>query len=127
MDTFYIVFCIIIALCALLSPMLVAKENNRHQLELRKLDYDERHRAHSVKIVDGYFRAAGASLSIKSGDNLTNFGEYSNLIYFYLPAEYHEDISKLNNYIFAHYRGQEPIDLLQSISTQYAEQYRQRA
>ena len=127
MNTFYIVFCIIIAMCALLSPMLVARSNNKHQLELRKLDISEQHRAHAVEIIDGYFRAAGASLSIKSGENLTNFGEYSNLIYFYLPADYHEDISKLNNYIFTHYRGKEPIDLLQSISTRYAEQYGERA
>lgn len=126
MDKFYIVFSVIIASCALLSPMLVAKENNKHQLELKKLEIAEKHQDHADEIIDGYFRSAGASLSIKSGENLTAFGEFSNLIYFYLPAEYHSDIAQLNDFIFKHDRSQCPVDLLRSISVKYAEQYGKR-
>lgn len=34
----YIIFTVVIGLCALLSPMLVAKANNKHQVELKIRD-----------------------------------------------------------------------------------------
>lgn len=102
MDKFYLIFSIIIAVCALLSPGVVAWINNRHQLKLRELDIREKQQSYGNEIIDNYFRQAGACASAMTPENLTTFGRYSSLVYFYLPKDFHDDVSKLNSHIYEH-------------------------
>lgn len=127
MSDFSVVFSVIIAVCALLSPMLVARENNRHQLELRKLDIEESRKDHAQEIIDGYFRTAGSCVHVRGGENLTEFGKYSNLVFFYMPVEYYSDIEAINDAIRKHEANDRLLDMLQALSTAYAQEDRYRA
>ena len=54
---------VIIALCAILSPILTAIINNCHDTKLKKLEYEhlerEEERKHERELYEGYIRAAG--------------------------------------------------------------------
>jgi len=123
---FYIVFSVIIAVCALLSPGIVALINNRYQLKLRKLDIEEARRNHAQEIIDGYFRTAGSCIHVRGGENLTEFGKYSNLVFFYMPTKYYSDIKAINEAIRGHDANDRILGLLQTLSTTYAQENDQR-
>ncbi len=127
MNTFSVVISVVIAVCALLSPMLVARENNKHQLELRKLDIEEARKNHAQEIVDGYFRTAGSCVHVRGAENLTEFGKYSNLVFFYLPTKYYSDIEAINEVIRKHEANDRLLDMLQNLSTAYAQENGHRA
>lgn len=127
MDKFYIVFSVIIAMCALLSPAVVALVNNRHQLKLRKLEIEEQQKLHSQEVIDGFFRSAGVCSRVLNTASLSEYGQYSSLIYFYLPSEFHPDITAINNAANHHSNSENVSKALEPLALKYSEkcgQYR---
>lgn len=62
----------IIAICALLSPILTALLNNRHQIKIKRMDErraaDESDFLHRRNIFENYVSAAGACLNYGGGE-----------------------------------------------------------
>ena len=110
-----------IAGCALLSPAIVAIVQNHYQLKLHKLEMEERRANHVDEIIDGYFRTAGACSKTLNVSTLASFGEYSSLVYFYLPSEYHSDITEINNAATAHSNSELIAKPLQKLALKYSE------
>lgn len=99
LNRYYLVFSIIIAVCALLSPGVVALINNIYSLKLRELDTKEKRNSRADDIVDGYFSTAGACLYSGTDVEVSAFGKYSDLIYLYVPEEYRAEIAAINESI----------------------------
>lgn len=115
----YIIFSLVIGLCAFFSPMLVTNVNNKHQLELKKLEISNKEKEYAQQIIHGYFRYAGAAVGQTTTESLTTFGEYSQLIYLYLPAEYHGMITSINNCLLSTFNYDEAYITLERLSKQY--------
>ena len=82
---------VIIALCAILSPILTAIINNCHDTKLKKLEYEhlerEEERKHERELYEGYIRAAGSCIQYPGKEQKTNFGEHSSLLAYAVPDE----------------------------------------
>lgn len=93
----------VVAICALFSPALTAFFNNRHQLEMKKLEYEHQEREAQQKrereIYEGYIRAAGAAVQSGSLENLSEFGSHSALAMYYVPKELREDMLSLERLV----------------------------
>lgn len=120
----YLLFSMIVAACALLSPAIVTWVNNRHQLDLRRLEIEQKRQDHSNEVIDGFFRTAGVCSKTLNPVTLANFGEYSSLIYFYLPSEYHPDITAINKAARVHSNSEMIAEPLEKLALTYAEQCR---
>ena len=120
-NTIYIIFTVVIGLCALLSPMLVALVNNKHQLELTKLEIENRNSLFSKEIIDGYFKYAGAVIGEANTENLTRFGEYSSLVYFYIPKQYHNTVAFINEKLLKEYDRNDAREMLEQLACDYSE------
>ena len=123
-DKSYLLFSMIIAGCALLSPGIITWVNNRHQLKLRKLEIEEQRKNHSQEIIDGFFRSAGVCSRVLNTASLSEYGQYSSLIYFYLPSEFHADITAINNAANHHSNSEKVSNALEPLALKYAEQYK---
>lgn len=121
-DKSYLLFSMIIAGCALLSPAVVAIVQNHYQWKMHKLEIEERKANHVDDVIDGYFRAAGVCSKTLNQVSLANFGEYSSLIYFYLPSEYHSDITEINKAAKLHSNYELVAEPLEKLALKYAEQ-----
>ena len=82
---------VIIALCAILSPIFTAIINNCHDTKLKKLEYEhlerEEERKHERELYEGYIRAAGSCIQYQGKEQKTNFGEHSSLLAYAVPDE----------------------------------------
>ena len=84
----------IIAICALLSPILTALLNNRHQIKIKRMDErraaDESDFLHRRNIFENYVSAAGACLNYGGG--------YATAL-FYAPQSLSAEMRLLNEFI----------------------------
>lgn len=82
---------VIIALCAILSPILTAIINNCHDTKLKKLEYEhlerEEERKHEREMYEGYIRAAGSCIQYPGKEQKANFGEHSSLLVYAVPDD----------------------------------------
>ncbi len=111
LNKYYLVFSIIIAVCALLSPGVVALINNIYSLKLRELEAKEQRNNRAVDVIDGYFRAAGACLYYGTDVEMSEFGKYSDLVYLYIPEDYRAEISAINESILNRHRTNLDVNL----------------
>lgn len=116
----YIIFSVVIGLCALFSPMLVTRANNKYQLELKKLEINNHEKERTQEIIDGYFRNAGAACGQGTTENISKFGEYSQLIYLYLPSNYHDKITIINTCLLSTFDYETAFDTLENLSKEYS-------
>ena len=93
----------VVAICALFSPALTAFFNNRHQLEMKKLEYGhqeyEAQQNREREIYEGYIRAAGAVIQYKTPEKVHEFGEHSRLAMYYVPDDIREKMLKLEKLV----------------------------
>ena len=94
---------VIIALCAIVSPILTAIINNRHQLKLRKLELRQKQYENTImyqrNIFENYLRYSGKCLSRANSDSLREYGEYYLIALMYAPSEIKEKMISANNFL----------------------------
>jgi len=110
---------LVISLCALISPLAVSILNNRFALKLRNLDLEEARLNRKAEVIENFFRYAGVVFYNYDDEARSNYGEYRNLIYLYLPSSYHDDISAFNDYVSKR-DAINASELLKEISIRYA-------
>lgn len=80
---------VIIALCAIVSPILTTTLNNRHQLKIRMLELKEKQYENTVnyqrKIFENYLRYSGKCISRANSEALREYGEYYLVALMYAP------------------------------------------
>lgn len=93
----------IIAICALVSPIITTLINNHHQKVMKQLEYQEEEKVHNAErkrqIYENYIRAAGSCVQLISHENLSEFGKYSSQILCYVPDDMQEDIIAMEKLI----------------------------
>ena len=84
----------VVALCALISPLLTTLCNNWHQRKMKQLEYKQHEREEQLRrereIYEGYIRSAGAVLQSKTKESSLEFGEHSRLAMYYVPDKVRE-------------------------------------
>jgi hypothetical protein len=109
---------VIIALCAIISPILTAIINNKFQLKLRKLELQQKHFEDTVmykrKIFEGYPKYAGKCVSDVEKGALPEYGEYYLLALMYAPSEIQSDMEDVHNLII-HYRWGDAVKILEGL------------
>lgn len=80
---------VIIALCAIVSPILTTILNNRHQLKIRKLELQEKEYENTIAyqrtVFENYLRYSGKCISRATPDALREYGEYYLVALMYAP------------------------------------------
>ena len=111
---------VIVALCAIISPVLTTWLNNRHQYKMKELEmahanqksFDE----HRRKIFDDYLSAAGILARHSRYKNESTFGTTATLAYCYAPPEARTLMEKFELQLSTRPESQEGIALLNEIA-----------
>lgn len=94
---------VLIALCAIISPILTTIINNRHQTKIHKLNLEQKHFEDTVmyqrNIFEGYLKYAGKSISVDSRVSASEYGEYYLLALMYAPDEIQHDMTIIHRSI----------------------------
>lgn len=82
---------VIIALCAIISPLLTTFMNNRYQLKLRMMDAEKEHYQKTViyqrRIFENYLRYSGKCITHANADALREYGEHYLVALMYAPED----------------------------------------
>lgn len=96
---------IVIAICAILSPILVAVINNIYQLKIRKLDAADAWKkdfdAYLKSAFENYFKDTSRCIANPTPDNLTSYGQSYSICFCYFPPAGHDQLLEINKAIRA--------------------------
>ena len=96
---------VIIALCAIISPILTSLINNRHQLKLKKLELEQQHLEKTVSyyrsIFEQYLKSCSKHLEDLSVFNHTEYTECYLTALLYAPQSIVEEMKLLNTQIMS--------------------------
>lgn len=91
---------VIVALCAIVSPIATAIINNRYQLKLRKMDIYQKTLENTMlykrSIFENYLKYAGRCIFHSDVNALKDYGEYYLLALLYAPIELHTEMKEIN-------------------------------
>lgn len=105
---------IVIALAAIVSPILVALINNVHQSKLKKLEFEhnerlkaqeltaqreERNIRYLYSIYENYLQSTSRCIANPSRENLKLYGENYSIAFVYLPPKCHDQLKSINDSI----------------------------
>ena len=94
---------VIIAIAAIISPILTARINNRHQFKLRKLELDQQSYEHLVlqekEIYYAYLSATSKLIHLVDRDNLKNYSEYYPLVLVRVNQELSKDLELIDSLV----------------------------
>lgn len=94
---------VVIALSAILSPILVAIINNHHNAKMKKLELqsvqDERNMQYIYSIYENYLQSTSKCIANPTDYNLNLYGENYSIALAYFPQEYHELLKGINESI----------------------------
>ena len=105
---------VLIALSAIISPILVALINNRHQAKMKKLELEhlseiKRIEAKEAKeqstnkylhsLFDNYLQSTGRCIANPTHENIKLYGENYSISFAYFPAECHDQLKAINDSI----------------------------
>lgn len=94
---------VVIAICAIASPVITCIMNNKHQLKLKQLDSELSAKKEATfyqrTIYENYLKNAGKCVAWPTEDVFQEYGEYHLLALIYFPQEFHDSVSKINSYI----------------------------
>ncbi len=97
----------ILGIAAIISPIATALINNRHQLKLKKLEYQQQEKESSFfykrGIYEDYLKYTSECITHASQDSLQKYGEIYGLALIYFPEDLIEDMEKLNRVIRSTY------------------------
>lgn len=108
---------IVIALAAIISPILVALINNAHhskmerlslahQEKIKEMDFQAKRKDESLKylrsIFENYLQSASRCIASPTPDNLKIYGEHYSISFIYFPSAAHEKLEDINYLIRKH-------------------------
>lgn len=92
---------VILALCAIISPMLTAIINNHHQIKLKRIEIKQQEYRESVlyqrDIFEKYLKYAGRCIYYADHEALKDYGEYYYSALMYASNEIQTDMLKANS------------------------------
>ena len=92
---------VIVALAAVISPILTAIINNRYQLKLKRMELKQKEYEetimHKRNIFENYLRYLNDVFQHPKAEALSNYAQYYSLAYMYLPDDVREKLSNVNH------------------------------
>ena len=92
---------IIVALVAIISPVITTVINNKHQRKMRELELQEQRRndvvLHKREIFEGYLQYAGACIAHAAPSELQSYAGYYQRALFYAPPELRREMLLLHD------------------------------
>ena len=96
----YLIISCVTMFSAIVSPILTAIINNRHQLKLRKLEIQEKHQyesnLHKQKMLETILINLGACAYNPTPEALSDYGRYYALAFQIFPVSCHPLLRQLN-------------------------------
>ena len=93
----------ILGIAAIISPIATAIINNLYQIELKKLEYQQKEKENSFfykrGIYEEYLKRTGECITYPDEDAARKYGEIYGLALIYFPENYIEDLKELNEII----------------------------
>lgn len=91
---------VIVALCAILSPILTAIINNRYQIKIKRMELSQQEYRDSVlyhrNVYENYLKHAGRCIYFADQEALKDYGEYYYSALMYAPHDLQSDMIKAN-------------------------------
>lgn len=91
---------VIVALCAIISPILTAIINNRYQIKIKRIELaQQEHRdfvLHHRNVYENYLKYAGRCIYFADQDALKDYGEYYYSALMYAPHDIQTDMINAN-------------------------------
>lgn len=92
---------VIVALCAIISPILTAIINNCYQLKIKKLELKQKEYEQSIlykrNIFENYLRYLNDVFQNPTKESLSGYAQYYPLAFMYLPPDVREKLSVVNH------------------------------
>lgn len=87
---------VIVALCAIISPIATALINNHHQLRIKKMDLEQKDIEKTIlykrTVFENYLKYAGRCIAYANDSAQKDYGEYYFLALLYAPHELRSDM-----------------------------------
>lgn len=91
---------VIIALCAIISPIFTAIINNRHQIKMKKLELKQKEYEDTVmyerNLYENYLKYAGRCIYYADSEALKDYGEYYFSALMYAPPGLQHEMIEAN-------------------------------
>lgn len=92
---------VIVALCAIISPILTAIINNRYQIKMKRIELSQQEYRDTVlyhrDVYENYLKHAGRCIYYADHDALKDYGEYYYSALMYAPHDIQIDMIKANS------------------------------
>lgn len=90
---FTVNFALLLTLCSIVLPTITTILNNRHQIEMRKMDFnfDKKFAA-----IEAYIESVGICLEMRSVVNFSKYNKAKGMLYLYVPKKLRKQISELD-------------------------------
>lgn len=97
---------VVIAICAIISPVITTILNNHHQLKLKKLELKAENEKttyfYKRGIYENYLKYSGRCITLATRENLSEYGETYMLALIYFPENLQPELIKINESINVH-------------------------
>ncbi len=94
---------VVLALCAIISPILTAIINNRHQTKIKRMELSQQEYRDTIlyhrDVYENYLKHAGRCIYYADQDALKDYGEYYYAALMYAPHDVHSDMVKANYFM----------------------------
>lgn len=92
---------VIVALCAIISPILTAIINNRYHIKMKRMELSQQEYSNSVlhyrSVYENYLKYAGRCIYFADQDALKDYGEYYYSALMYAPHDIQKDMVRANS------------------------------
>lgn len=106
---------VVIAVCAIISPVLTALINNHHLYKMKKLDmkleYEKSSAFYKRGIFETYVKTTGKCIFSRKDEDIKEYGAIYPLALLYFPDELRPDLEELNQLIIEEYWKEAGISL----------------
>ena len=94
---------VVIAVCAIVSPIITTLLNNHHLYKMRKLDMkldtEQKARFYKRDVYEDYLKTAGKCIACSNNENMSAYGEAYMLALIYFPSELRNELIHINDYV----------------------------
>lgn len=86
-------FALLLTLCSIVLPTITTILNNRHQIKIRKMDFNFDKK---FATIEAYIEAVGCCIELNSLANVSRYNKAKGMLYLYVPKKLRKQISELD-------------------------------
>jgi hypothetical protein len=95
---------VIVAIAAIISPVITTLLNNHYQLKIKKMEMQQKQYEDTVlyrrQIIENYLQALSVVMQTCNRINQENYAKYYSVAYLYLPDAIQKEMSEINHLIY---------------------------